>query len=328
LRRATQQAYPSPMSGLKLVIGTRNASSWSLRAWLLLKQLDLSFDEVVIPLQQPDTALHIGRYSPSGKVPVLLVDGLRIWDTLAIAEFMAERYPNLWPDDTATRAFARSIVGEMHSGFAALRTFMPMDFTARFGPPGKLLAAVEGDVERIQAIWAGCRQASADPGPFLFGSFTIADAMFAPVCSRFTTHAVPLDAASRAYVEFMMGLPAMLAWGQAAAADLERVAREPWTVAAETEPATPPAVPEPQPRRLPERPPAAASPLVDPAPRPTAVAPEPEPPPVVAPQPAPPAWAPMPVEVGEPPAELRRAPRPIPSTIMVKPIGDGTRRRR
>ncbi|MFL5337133.1 MAG: glutathione S-transferase family protein [Geminicoccaceae bacterium] len=317
------------MSGLKLVIGTRNASSWSLRAWLLLKQLDLAFDEVVIPLQQPDTALHIGRYSPSGKVPVLLVDGLRIWDTLAIAEFMAERYPTLWPDDTATRAFARSVVCEMHSGFAALRTFMPMDFTARFGPPGKLLAAVEGDVERIQAIWAGCRQFSAEPGPFLFGSFTIADAMFAPVCSRFTTHAVPLDAASRAYVESMMGLPAMQAWGQAAAADLERVAREPWTVAAVPEPAAPPlAVPEPQPRRLPERPPAAASPLVEPAPQPASVAPEPEPPPVVAPQPAPPTWAPMPVEVAEPPAELRRAPRPIPSTIMVKPIGDGTRRRR
>ena len=181
------------MSGLKLVIGTRNASSWSLRAWLLLKQLDLTFEEVVVPLQQPDTALHIRRYSPSGKVPVLFADGLCIWDTLAIAEFMAERYPSLWPDDAATRSLARSVVCELHSGFAALRSFLPMDFTARFGPPGRLLAAVEGDVDRIEAIWADCQQASSEPGPYLFGSFTIADAMFAPVCSRFTTHAVPLE---------------------------------------------------------------------------------------------------------------------------------------
>ena len=265
------------MSGLKLVIGTRNASSWSLRAWLLLKQLDLTFEEVVIPLQQPDTALHIRRYSPSGKVPVLFADGLCIWDTLAIAEFMAERYPSLWPDDAATRSLARSVVCELHSGFAALRSFLPMDFTARFGPPGRLLAAVEGDVDRIQAIWADCQQASSEPGPYLFGSFTIADAMFAPVCSRFTTHAVPLESASRAYVEHMMGLPAMQAWGRAAAADLERTAREPWTVAAETEPVTPPPPAAPH-RRSFDIPVIAPAAEQEPEPEPlAAVAPEPEP---------------------------------------------------
>src|SRR5215211_2828036 len=106
------------MNGLKLVIGSRNASSWALRAGLLLKQLGLAFEEVVIPLQQPDTARHIRRYSPSGKVPVLLADGLRIWDTLAIAEFLAERFPELWPADQAMRALARSVSCEMHSGFS------------------------------------------------------------------------------------------------------------------------------------------------------------------------------------------------------------------
>ena len=326
------------MSGLKLVIGTRNASSWSLRAWLLLKQLELPFAEVVIPLRQPDTALHIRRYSPSGKVPVLLADGLCIWDTLAIAEFMAERYPSLWPEVGAARALARSVVCEMHSGFSALRSFMPMDFTARFGPPGKLLAAVEGDVERIQAIWATCRRSAGGPGPYLFGTFTIADAMFAPVCSRFATHAVPLDAASRAYVELMMGLPAMVAWGRAAAAALERTAREPWTVAAEAEAALPP--PAAPPRPAPDRPPERVVPVPEPEPPPPAALPEPPvakppppaptpsaPPPMAA-RPAPPPLPPIPLELEEPPAELRRSPRPIPSTIMVKPIGDGTRRRR
>ena len=319
------------MSGLKLVIGTRNASSWSLRAWLLLKQLDLPFAEVVIPLRQPDTALHIRRYSPSGKVPVLLADGLCIWDTLAIAEFMAERYPGLWPDDAAARALARSVVCELHSGFAALRSFMPMDVNTGCRPPGKLLAAVEGDVERIQAIWAACRRADAGPGPFLFGSFTIADAMFAPVCSRFTTHAAPLDAASRAYVELMMGLPAMVAWGRSAAADLERTTREPWTVAAEAEaslPAPPPPRPAPDRAPVPEPEPPPAAVLPEPKPEPPAARPPPpEPPPMAAPPPPPP-LPPIPLELEEPSAELRRSPRPIPSTIMVKPIGDGTRRRR
>ena len=320
------------MNGLKLVIGSRHASSWSLRAWLLLRQLGLAFEELVIPLQQPETARHIRRYSPSGKVPVLLVDGLRIWDTLAIAEFLAEPFPELWPADRTMRALARSISCEMHSGFSALRTFLPMDCTARFGPPGKLVAAVEGDIERVQAIWADCRRAGGDAGPFLFGPFTVADAMFAPVCSRFTTHAVPIDAKSRAYVEFVMALPAMRAWEQLATADLARNEIEPWVVAAE---------PGGRAMRLerPEPPPSSA--VVPPPSAPdSGPVPEPQPPPPSEPAPAIPPPPPKPAEppplaieaprvpTAEPPAELRRGPRPIPSTVMVKPIGDGTRRRR
>lgn len=314
------------MNGLKLVIGSRYASSWSLRPWLLLKQLGLPFEEIVIPLRQPDTALHIRRYSPSGKVPVLLADGLKIWDSLAIAEYLAEGHPGLWPADRATRALARAVCCEMHSGFAALRSFMPMDFTARFDPPGKLLAAVEGDIDRIVAIWADCRRV-AGPGPFLFGSFTIADAMFAPVCSRFATYAVPLPPPARDYVEHMMDLPAMLEWGRAAHAELTGGEWMPASLPAEPEPArqAPAPVPEPatvlEPEMVPEPEP---EPLLvsEPVPDPVQAVPVPKP------ETPPPAPLPMPTAPGEPPAELRRSPRPIPSTIMVKPIGDGTRRRR
>jgi glutathione S-transferase len=158
------------MEALKLVIGSRNGSSWSLRPWLLLKHLDLPFEEIVIPLRQADTAENIERYSPSGKVPVLLAGNQRIWDSLAIAEYLAERHPRLWPEDGAQRALARSIACEMHSGFVALRTFLPMDFTGRFGPPGMLLAAVERDIDRVLAVWTECRRNAARHGPFLFGS--------------------------------------------------------------------------------------------------------------------------------------------------------------
>ncbi len=174
----------------------------------------------MIPLRRPETAELIRGYSPSGKVPVLLADGLRIWDSLAIAEYLAESHPTLWPADRATRALARAACSEMHSGFSALRTFLPMDFCARFDPPGRLLAPVERDIERIMALWTDCRRAATESGPFLFGAFTIADAMFAPVCSRFTTYAVPLSSAAQAYVGQMMGLPAMREWGRLAQAEL------------------------------------------------------------------------------------------------------------
>ena len=322
------------MNGLKLVIGSRYASSWSLRPWLLLKQLGLPFEEIVIPLRQPDTALHIRRYSPSGKVPILLAGGLRIWDSLAIAEYLAEQHPALWPADRAARALARAACCEMHSGFSALRTFLPMDFTARFDPPGKLLASVEGDIDRIVGIWAECRRAAPGGGPFLFGQFTIADAMFAPVCSRFATYAVPLPAPAQAYVELMMDLPAMHEWGRLAHAELTRGERMPASLPADQETAT--AVPEivaPPAIAAAHPPPLAAVHEPEPAPDPEPMA---EPEPALAPvqtEPAPIGGAPLPPAFvpsapGEPPAELRRFPRPIPSTIMVKPIGDGTRRRR
>ena len=287
------------MSDLTLVIGTPNASSWSLRPWLLLKHLRLPFTQIVVPLQRADTAERIRAYSPSGKVPVLLTEGRRIWDSLAIAEYLAESHAELWPAERGARALARAFCSEMHSGFSALRTFLPMDFTARFEPPGRLLAPVERDIARIVAIWAEARRAASGPGPFLFGDFTIADAMFAPVCSRFTTYAVPLPGPAQAYVDAMMELPAMREWDRLAQADLNG---------------------EPL---LPERAPAPRAAPIEPWPRPAppiAAPPQPEPPPAPAPRLQPAALAAHDV--------LQHGPRPIPSTIMVKPIGDGTRRRR
>lgn len=297
------------MNGLKLVIGSRYASSWSLRPWLLLKQLGLPFEEIVIPLRQQDTGLSIRRYSPSGKVPVLLADTFCIWDSLAIAEYLAEEHPVLWPDDRAARALARAACCEMHSGFAALRTFLPMDFTARFDPPGRLLAQVERDIERIVALWADCRRESVGRDPFLFGRFTVADAMFAPVCSRFTTYAVPLDRESNAYVGHIMALPAMQEWGRLAEAEL--TARE----------------------RLPSGPPTTSAPVPR-GPTPKAIethlaAPTTSPATADILQTGPETGIPTRhVASATVPDEPRREPRPIPPTIMVKPIGDGTRRRR
>lgn len=348
------------MSTLQLVIGSKNSSSWSLRPWLLLKQIGLAFEEILIPLRRPDSRERILAYSPSGRVPVLIVGEVRIWDSLAIAEFLAEHDPGLWPPESRARAMARSISAEMHSGFQALRTFMPMDFTARFGPPGRLLSSVEADIERIVAIWRECRQRFGRSGPFLFGSFTIADAMFAPVCSRFTTYAVPLDPVCAAYVAHMMSLPAMREWGRGAAAEVAAEAA-PGTAAApasaveETIPRLPPhfgrEIDRPEPVRdlglarvarqesilpregKPDRSPPPAhgqTATLEPRPVPLAVV-EPLPPAAPPPPPAPPVAHAEPAMPFLPDAiveDTRRAPRPIPSTIMIKPIGDGTRRRR
>lgn len=345
----------------KLVIGSKNSSSWSLRPWLLLKQIGLPFEETVITLRRPDTRERILAFSPSGKVPVLIMGDIRIWDSLAICEFLAEQDPSLWPADSRARALARSISAEMHSGFADLRTFLPMDVTARFAPPGKLLTSVRQDIDRVLAIWTECRRQYGQGGPFLFGPFTIADAMFAPVCSRFTTYAVPLDPVSAAYVEQVMALPAMQEWARGAAVEVTGHAT-PASVSGPSapflEPPPPPRLPasfapkvvmadEPEPAAVPApRPPAPApahaapppSPLraaepppMRPAPPPRLPEPPPPPPPL-RPAPAPPAQ-PAPVEPRQPgphdaPEDIRRALRPIPSTVIIKPIGDGTRRRR
>lgn len=321
------------MQTIQLVIGSKNGSSWSLRPWLLLKQIGLRFEEVLIPLRRPDTAQRIRAVSPSGKVPVLVMGEVRIWDSLAICEFLAENDPSLWPADSRARAVARSVSAEMHSGFAALRTFLPMDFTARFGPPGRLLAAVQADVDRVLAIWTECRRQHAADGPFLFGPFTIADAMFAPVCSRFTTYAVPMDLVSTAYVGMMMELPAMREWARAAAAEVAA----PSAAAEEPAPFAPPRrTPAPAPPAYPpsaaERLPASVAPevmLVEPGPpvpgsRP---GPPPQPAPWPAARPEPPVARPGPAAPAAPapnaaPEDIRRALRPIPSTVMIKPIGD------
>ncbi len=197
---------------MTLVIGSKRWSSWSLRPWLAMKQAGLPFEERLIGLRQPDTKAKILAHSPSGKVPLLVDGDLKIWDSLAILEYLAERFPDagFWPSDTAARAQARSIVAEMHSGFAALRRELPMDVTATLKQD--LSPEVADDVARIQAIWRDSRSRFGAGGPFLFGRFGNVDAMYAPVATRFRTYGVALDAVCRDYADAVLALPAMVAW--------------------------------------------------------------------------------------------------------------------
>ncbi len=203
---------------LKLVIGDRNYSSWSLRPWLVLKQSGLPFEEISIRLRERNTRTEIFKHSPSGKIPCLVDGGTVVWDSLAICEYIAEKAPSMWPTDSRSRAEARSISAEMHSGFVALRHVLPMDIAAS-KPFVARTADVDGDIARIIEIWEGCRSRFVDAGPFLFGRFTIADAMFAPVVWRFLTYEIELTAASRKWVEAMLALPAMQEWHAAALAE-------------------------------------------------------------------------------------------------------------
>jgi len=200
---------------LKIVLGNKNYSSWSMRPWLVLEHFGIPFEETVVPLDQPDTEANIRRFSPSGRVPCLIDGTLAIWDTLAICEYLAERQAGLWPADPAARAVARSVCAEMHSGFAALRNDCPVKVKETF-PPAPLRPEVQADVARIEAIWADCRARFRKGGPFLFGAFTIADAFYAPVVTRFRTYSIPISAASREYVELIWALPAMQKWAEAA----------------------------------------------------------------------------------------------------------------
>lgn len=206
----------------RLVIGDKMWSSWSLRPWLLMRHFGISFDEVHIRLRSPDTAAQIKAYSPSGKVPALIGDGQTVWDTLAIVEFLADAHPDLpvWPKEKRARAIARSVSAEMHSGFVPLRQNCPMDFTARGLKPLDL-SAITGDVARIVEIWRMCRKSYGAAGPFLFGEFSAADAMYAPVVSRFVSYDIDLskhddDGVAAAYLATMMALPGMAVWGKAA----------------------------------------------------------------------------------------------------------------
>ncbi|MBP8162788.1 MAG: glutathione S-transferase family protein [Propionivibrio sp.] len=203
---------------MKLVIGDRNYSSWSLRPWLVLKQSGLPFEEISIRLRERNTRTEIFKHSPSGKIPCLVDGGTVVWDSLAICEYIAEKAPSMWPTDSRSRAEARSISAEMHSGFVALRHVLPMDIAAS-KPFVARTADVDGDIARIIEIWEGCRSRFVDAGPFLFGRFTIADAMFAPVVWRFLTYEIELPAASRKWVEAMLALPAMQEWHAAALAE-------------------------------------------------------------------------------------------------------------
>ncbi|MGE5545689.1 MAG: glutathione S-transferase family protein [Solirubrobacterales bacterium] len=204
---------------LTLVIGTKRYSSWSLRPWLALKVAGIPFDEMEIALRQPDTKANILAVSPSGKVPLLIDGSRKIWDSLAICEYLAEQFPeaNLWPAEAEARAVARSAAAEMHSGFVNLRSQCPMDVCADT-PMAAVSDEVRAEVARIQALWAECRARFGAGGPFLFGRFSIADAMWAPVVTRFTTYHIPLDAVAAAYCDAVWSLPALREWQQAAAA--------------------------------------------------------------------------------------------------------------
>lgn len=194
-----------------LVIGNKNYSSWSLRPWLALKVLGIAFDEKRIPLYGPAAKSEILKHSPSGKVPCLVDGPLAVWDSLAILEYLAERHPQLWPADPAARARARSIAAEMHSGFPNLRQHMGMNVRKRYPGRGRTPEVLE-EIKRIDAIWSQGR------GPFLFGAFSAADAMYAPVVLRFRTYEVRVS--NRAYADAVLALPAMREWIETA--ELER----------------------------------------------------------------------------------------------------------
>ena len=214
------------MADLTIYLGNKNYSSWSLRAWLALRRTGVPFDEEVIPLREVDSHEAIVRHSPSGLLPVLTHGGNAIWDSLAISEYLAELFPEagLWPRGRASRAMARAVSAEMHSGFRALRENMPMNIRSSFPGQG-MTPEVQTDVNRITAIWRDCRGHFGADGQFLFGAFTIADAVFAPVVSRFLTYGVELDEVSREYVGAIWGSPEMEDWA-AAARD------EPWFIPA------------------------------------------------------------------------------------------------
>lgn len=203
---------------LKLVIGDRNHSSWSLRSWLILKQAGLPFEEIYIHLSGVGAKAEILKYSPSGNVPCLIDGETIVWDSLAIGEYLAEICPSLWPSERRIRAEARAVSAEMHSGFSALRRDMPMNINAS-NPYDIRAAEVDADIARIVAIWEGCRNRFSHLGPFLFGTFSVADAMFAPVVWRFLTYAVQLPPISRTWVDTMCALPAMREWRAGALAE-------------------------------------------------------------------------------------------------------------
>ena len=215
----------------RFIIGNKNYSSWSLRPWLLLRHLNLPFEEVWIPFDTTEFKARALEYSPSGKVPVLVDGDVTVWDSLSIFEYLAERHPelNLWPQAAAKSALARSISAEMHSGFMSLRNLMPMNCRKRFPGKGHTPEVLQ-DIARIISIWQDCRTKHAASGPFLFGHFTIADAMYAPVVLRFRTYSVGLPVESQAYADAILALPAMQEWLAAAAAEAQTITRfEPYS---------------------------------------------------------------------------------------------------
>ena len=216
------------MADFTLVIGNRNYSSWSLRGWLMARAAGIEFEEIVVPLDLPDTQATIRKHSPSGRVPVLLHRGLAVWESLAIAEYLNDIRPEagLWPASVSARAHASSISTEMHAGFMELREKMPMNIRASM--PGKgMTPAVRAEIERITSMWRDCRKrfsgAAARDDGFLFGAFCAADAMYAPVVTRLRTYGVPMDTDTDAYCRAVLAYPPMKEWVDAAR-------NEPWLI--------------------------------------------------------------------------------------------------
>ena len=201
------------MNSLKLVIANKNYSSWSMRPWVLLTQAGIAFEEIQLKFSDEGGVPGIEPYSPTRQVPVLIVDGEPVWDSLAICETVAELFPQktLWPADARARQIARSICAEMHAGFRSLRDAMPMNIRASL--PGKGMSpAVQQDIDRIAAIWESCRARYAQGGELLFGQFTVADAYYAPIATRFLTYAVTLPGAAQRYADALLALPSVRDW--------------------------------------------------------------------------------------------------------------------
>jgi glutathione S-transferase len=201
-----------------LTISSKNYSSWSLRGWLMTRMSVLPFEEEVVPIDDATNRAELLLLSPSVRVPRLLHDGVTVWDTLAIGEYLNETRPEagLLPRDRAARAHCRSICGEMHAGFSNLRSALPMNLKVHH-PRFKIWAGAQADIERITAIWRECLERAQ--GPYLFGALSMADAMYAPVVTRFLTYDVPLDAVCAAYGQRIMALPHMVEWVAAAKAE-------------------------------------------------------------------------------------------------------------
>ncbi|MBA5777974.1 glutathione S-transferase family protein [Stappia sp. F7233] len=209
---------------MRIIIGNKTYSSWSLRAWLAVRLTGEVFEEELVPLDTPEFAATMRSLSPAGKVPTLIDGDITVWDSLAIVEYLAETYPDagLWPKDRAARAHARAITAEMHSGFMALRSGYPMNFR-RHGQARKNPPDASRDIERISAIWREARECFGDGGAFLFGAFSAADCFYAPVVNRFLAYDLPLGPIEKAYAEAVYDHPYMLEWRDAAS-------REEWVV--------------------------------------------------------------------------------------------------
>jgi glutathione S-transferase len=198
---------------LRLIIGNKNYSSWSFRPWLAMKVAGIAFEETLLPLDAADFKAKLATLGGAGKVPVLIDGEIRVWESLAILEYLADKFPaaGLWPREPAARAHARAVACEMHSGFSSLRSLLPMNIH-RPVIRRPLDAGATADVARIQSIWSESRDRFGASGPFLYGAFGAADAMYAPVVSRFHTYAVEVGAVARAYMAAMMSLPAWIEW--------------------------------------------------------------------------------------------------------------------